>query len=143
VIWAAGLVGLAEGVAVGAALAALVTALDLVPHLARLTGTAGWTGAYRYAVVVGALLGAGDEVWPLHLGVPQGAVIATGAAVGVFTGMVAAALAEVIEVLPVFGRRLGLGPWLARLVTALAVGKAAGAVLWWAVPSLFHRPPAG
>jgi len=46
-------------------------------------------------------------------------------------GMVAGALAEVINVMPVVGGRFQLGPFLRWLVLALAAGKLAGALVYW------------
>jgi stage V sporulation protein AB len=135
-------IGLAEGLAVGTAFVSFLVALEIVPRLARLTGTEAWSPAYEAAVVLGALAAALDEARPLALGAPPALVVPVAAAMGAFVGMAAAALAEVVGVLPVLSRRLGLGAWLGWLILALVAGKTAGAVLWWAVPSLWSRPPA-
>jgi stage V sporulation protein AB len=131
------LIGLAEGLAVGAAFVAILTLLRVVPRLTQLCG--GSPVAYEVALALGALAGALDEAVPLTIRQGPWAVVPAGLLDGVFVGLVAAAIAEVAAILPLAGRRLGITRWLLWLVVALAAGKAAGATLWWAVPSLRTR----
>lgn len=131
------LVGLAEGLAVGAAFVAIVTLLRVVPRLSQICG--GHRLAYEVALALGAVAGAVDEAMPLNLHLEGLAVATVGLLDGIFIGLIAGAVAEVAAILPLAGRRLGITRWLLWLVVALALGKAAGATLWWAVPSL-HRP---
>lgn len=126
---------------VGAALAVFVVALDIVPRLARLTGTQGWRGAYEAALAVGAVAAAATSIWPLSLRLPPVLVALLSLAIGAFVGLVAAALTEVVGVLPILSRRVGLRRRLGWLVLALVVGKTVGSLAWWAVPSLWGRPP--
>ena len=140
--WAlAAISALAEGLAVGAGLAALVVVLAIGVRLAAASGTLRYAGAYQWALVAGAAVGAADQAWPIRL--HGGALLATalGFGMGLFVGMVAAALAETASALPVGARRLGLLPYLPRLVVAVALGKALGAVAWVTVPAFFARPP--
>lgn len=137
----AALAAAAEGLAVGAGLAALIVVLSVGVRLASLAGTLHWAGAYQWALVLGAVAAAAYEVHPYHL--RGGAVLAgvLGLGMGLFIGLLAAGLAETVAALPVLGRILGLRDFLPRLVLAFALGKLLGAVLWLAVPSLFSRPP--
>jgi stage V sporulation protein AB len=144
VAWLAALVALGEGLVVGTALASFLVVLGVVPRLARLTGSERWVRAYEAAIGLGAFAGACLEARPVRLGLPAAAAAVPSLAMGLFVGMVSAALAEVIDVLPILRRRLaGPGRWLRWLVLALAAGKTLGSVLWWTFPRLFERPPAG
>jgi stage V sporulation protein AB len=136
------LVGLGEGLVVGSAFVSFIVAIGVVDQLSRLTGTPARGGAYEAAIAFGATAAALDEAHPLrlHLSAPVVAAVALG--MGVFLGLVAAGLTEVIDVLPVLSRRLGLRRGLRWLVWALVAGKTLGTVLWWAIPSLWGRPPA-
>jgi stage V sporulation protein AB len=131
------IVGLAEGLAVGAAFVAVLTLLRVVPRLAQLCG--GSVRAYEVALALGAVIGALDEAVPIRAHLGSLAVAAAGLLNGAFIGMVAAAVAEVAAVLPLAGRRLGIGRWLLWLVVALAAGKVVGSILWLAVPALRAR----
>ena len=131
------IVGLAEGLAVGAAFVAVLTVLQVVPRLIQLCG--GSARAYELALALGAVLGALNEAVPLAVQAGWVAVIPAGLLSGVFVGMVSGAIAEVGAVLPLAGRRLRISRWLLALLVALAVGRAVGATLWWAVPPLRSR----
>lgn len=133
--------GLAEGVAVGAALAALVVLLAVAIRLAAVTGTEAWVGRYQWALVLGALAAAAYEVWPYSLHGTVVLAVVLGLGMGIFIGLVVAGLAETVGALVLAGGRMGLRRELPLLVMALVLGKALGAVLWFAVPGLFHRPP--
>ncbi len=139
---AAALAAFAEGLAVGSGLAALVVLLAVAVRLARITGTPGWSRAYEWALVLGSAAAASYEVWPWSLHGPRVGAAALGLGMGLFIGLLAASLAEVVAVVPLASRRLGLVAYMPRLVLAVALGKTLGAVLWLLVPSLFSRPPA-
>ena len=131
------IVGLAEGMAVGAAFVAVLTLLRVVPRLIQLCG--GTALGYEVALALGALLGAVNEAVPLTARAGGLALIPAGLLGGTFVGMVSGAIAEVAAILPLAGRRLGISRWLLALIVALAIGRAVGATLWWAVPSLHAR----
>jgi stage V sporulation protein AB len=133
--------GLAEGVAVGAALAALVVLLSVAIRLAAVTRTEGWVRRYQWAIVVGALAAAAYEVWPYSLHGPAAVAGVLGLGMGTFIGLVVAGLAESVGALVLAGGRFGLRRYLPLLVVAVVLGKALGAVLWFTVPGLFNRPP--
>ncbi len=141
VFWAAW-IALAEGVAVGAGFAALVVLLAVGVRLAAVTRTEDWAPAYQWALALGAAAAGAQEALPgsLHGGRALAAVLGLG--MGMFVGLLAAALAETVAALPVAGRRLGVTRYLPVLVFAVICGKALGAVLWALIPTLFTRPPA-
>ncbi len=128
---AVALIGVSGGGVIGLALVAFLTALGVITRLSQLTAT-GWALSwYGWVVAAGAggasllLVSETEFGWPAVLVVP------TGLAMGIFVGMVAGALAEVINVMPVVGGRFQLGPFLRWLVLALAAGKLAGALVYW------------
>jgi stage V sporulation protein AB len=128
------IVGLAEGLAVGAAFVAVVTVLQIVPRLIQLCG--GTPRLYQVALALGAIVGALNEAIPLSLRAGWALVVPAGLLSGAFVGIVSGAIAEVTAILPLAGRRLRISRWLIALILALALGKAVGVTLWWAVPSL-------
>ena len=138
----AAVVGAAEGLAVGAGLAALVVVLAVGVRLAAATGTPHWARAYQWALALGALAAAGYEAYPFVLRGTNILAGALGLGMGMFVGMLVAGLAETAAALPMLGRMFGLRALLPRLVVAVALGKLLGAVAWLLVPGFFSRPPA-
>ena len=115
--------------------------LSIGVRLASVTGTLRWARAYQWALTAGVVAAATYEVVPYHLRGGDALAVTLGAGMGLFVGMLAAALAEVVAALPVAGRRLGLERHLPRLVVAVALGKTLGAIAWLTLPGLFARPP--
>ncbi len=130
-------IGLAEGVVVGTALVAFLTLLDIVPRLAQLTGTGDRCRFFEYAITSGAVFGTLGVFlgWNMHL--PGLAAAVIGFFMGIFVGLLAAALTEVLNVLPVLSRRLGLQREIAGLLAAIIFGKIAGSLFYWLVPGLW------
>jgi stage V sporulation protein AB len=52
---------------------------------------------------------------------------------GCFVGMLAAALTEVINVLPIMAKRLGMDGYMMLLLTAMILGKVLGSLFEWLV----------
>jgi stage V sporulation protein AB len=52
---------------------------------------------------------------------------------GCFVGMLAAALTEVINVLPIMAKRLGMDGYIMWLLTAMILGKVLGSLFEWLV----------
>jgi stage V sporulation protein AB len=138
----AALAGAAEGLAVGAGLAALVVLLRVGVRLAGATRTLRQAPRYQWALALGAAAAGLEQAYPLRLAGGPVLAGALGLGMGLFVGMLAAALAETAAALPVASRRLGLVPYLPRLVLAVAVGKTVGALAWIVLPGLHARPPA-
>ncbi|EXX88244.1 stage V sporulation protein AB [Paenibacillus darwinianus] len=131
------LIGLSGGVAVGSGLVALLVILDLIPRLAQLAKAYRKSRWFETAIVVGAVYWTFADFfgWTLHL--PRHLLLpAVGLLDGVFIGMLAAALTEVVNVLPIMAKRLRLSDYLIALVMAMVLGKVAGSLFDWLV---FYR----
>lgn len=124
-------IGLGGGAAVGLALIAFVTTLGVVTRLAILTRTSWAVRAYGWAVLLGGMAGSLLPQLAMGAGLPAVVELPLGLALGTFTGMIAASLTEVLDVMPVMGKRLELGPAVRFLVLALALGKMAGSLVYW------------
>ncbi|MCD8508945.1 MAG: stage V sporulation protein AB [Bacillus sp. (in: Bacteria)] len=124
-------IGLSGGIAVGGGFVAFLTVLGVVPRLAHLSNSAGLLPYYEWAVMLGALCG----IW-FSLGDPlfsfNNLVLAiVGLGCGAFIGMLAAALAEVLNVFPILAKRIGLKQKINWLVWAIVIGKVAGSLYHW------------
>ena len=124
--------GFAEGIAVGAGLVALLTVLDIIPRLVHLTGINDRVRSLERAIIAGGILAA------LFDGFDGGLGLAPWIAMGIFVGLFAGALTEVLNVLPVLGRRLSLQDSLRVLLLAFILGKTAGSLLYWLYPRVWE-----
>jgi stage V sporulation protein AB len=128
------IIAFANGLMVGSGLVAFLAIIGLIPRLAEVTRTERSLRLYELAMVCGATLAALEPVFPVTLSLPAYCSIIPGLFIGLFVGCLAAALAEVLNVLPVMASRLGLSGDIRLLVLAMVVGKVIGSLIYWIVP---------
>lgn len=124
-------IGLAGGLAVGAGFVAFLTVLGVIPRLTQLTKTQSKIHQYEVAVVAGVVVGGTAS---LNDGTLQGPVLllsVIGLLSGVFNGMLAAALTEVLNVLPLLAKRVGVQEKIVYLLMAIVLGKICGSLFQW------------
>lgn len=122
-------IGLSAGAMVAAGIFAFIVMIGIITRLASRTSTAAYTSVYENAIVIGGTLG---NIWNVYgVKVPLGyfILILFGFFSGVFVGCLAMALAEVLKVIPIFVKRVGLIEGLPILVSGIAAGKFIGALL--------------
>lgn len=127
------LIGLAGGLAVGGGFVAFIVVLDIIPRLAQLTHTRHRIAWLESAVVCGVIYWtfADYNDWSWHA-LPLGAAV-IGSFAGIFVGMLAAALTEVLNVLPIIAKRIRLLNVLKWLLLAMVLGKVCGSLFDWIV----------
>lgn len=125
------LVGLASGLAVGSGFVAFLTVLGVIPRLTQLTKTMNLISWYEWSVVLGALLGTAGSIRDPILNFSQYLAIPLGLAGGIFVGMLAAALTEVLNVLPILAKRIRVDDKLEILLMAIVLGKVFGSLFHW------------
>jgi stage V sporulation protein AB len=130
---AVAVIGLAGGIAVGSAFVALLTVLDLVPRLVQLARANRRSGVFESAIVAGVLYWTCADLFGFGLRLPAALLVIPAVFQGVFVGMLAAALTEVLNVIPILAKRLKLDPYLFALLMAMVLGKVAGSLLDWLV----------
>ncbi|MEQ2528207.1 stage V sporulation protein AB [Robertmurraya yapensis] len=123
--------GLAGGLAVGSGFVAFLTVLGIIPRLTQLTKTMKMIVWYQWAVVLGALIGGFASLRDPSLYLSSFILIPLGAAGGVFVGMMAAALTEVLNVFPILAKRIGLEEKIVILMMAFVFGKIFGSLYQW------------
>lgn len=62
--------------------------------------------------------------------------IAFGLFSGIFVGCLAVSLAEVIDVIPILSRRIGLKVGMRYFLLAIAIGKLVGSLIYFIIPGL-------
>jgi len=123
--------GFASGLAVGAGFVAFLTVLGIIPRLTQLSKTKGMIQHYEWAVVMGALAGVIASLRDPCLNISAYFLIVLGLTGGVFYGMLAAALTEVLNVLPILAKRIRLDSEIIYLIMAIVIGKIAGSIFQW------------
>lgn len=127
------LLGVAGGIAVGGGVIALFIVLDMVPRLAQLTSSYNRVHWYEGAMVSGSLLGTVSDFWNWKIAAGPVVELGVGLLDGIFVGMLAAALTEVLNVLPILAKRLHMTHYLLGFLMAMVCGKVAGSLFDWFV----------
>ena len=118
-----GVIGLSSGFIVAGGVIALSVGLGIITH----TGQKVWL--YEDAVLLGGLAGNILTVYRVNAGLGSVGLAVMGLFCGIFVGSWILALAEIVNIFPVFSRRLGLTKGMSILVLAVAVGKVTGSLL--------------
>ena len=148
-----GILGLFCGLMVSGGVFTALLALGLVPRFAGKTHTANHILTYESAVVsgciIGGLLGAlrikdyldaflyefsffQSRMWEVLTG---GLLTGGGFFSGCFVGCVALAIAEMLDSIPIFSRRISFRRGIGVVVLVVAIGKVAGSLIYFALTS--------
>jgi stage V sporulation protein AB len=127
------IVGLAGGLAVGGGFVAFLVVLDIIPRLVQLSKSYNSIHLYEGAVVTGVMVWSTMDFFNWQLQLSPVCTGYIGLLAGCFVGMVAAALTEVINVLPIMAKRLGMDGYMMWLLTAMILGKVLGSLFEWLV----------
>ncbi|MDI3327442.1 MAG: stage V sporulation protein AB [Alicyclobacillaceae bacterium] len=134
--WIAAGAGLAWGITVGSGFLALLSVLDVIPRLVQLTRSQSYLRGYEWALTLGALASTLAEIAHPRFFLSPVLAAFWGLLAGVFVGMVAGALTEVLNVLPILARRLRMQEALPVLVSAMVIGKILGCLINFLFPEL-------
>ena len=132
------LIGFGSGVVISGAVFAFITIIGVVPRLAQKTGTQHHIKIYESAIVVGGIFGALAGLFNFQLPIGFFAPV-LGLAVGIFYGVLAMSLAEVLNVIPILTRRGRVQRGMFYFVLAIAIGKLCGSLVYVLVPG-FYSP---
>lgn len=124
--------GIFSGALVAAGMFAFVTMIGVVSRMAARTKSVRMVLLYEDLVVIGATVGNILFLFEPSLIMPAtGALwrIVFGFFAGVYVGCLSIALAELLNVVPIFSRRIKLNRGLTAFVLTFAFGKLCGAVI--------------
>ena len=130
-----GIIGLSSGVAVAGGLFSFIVELGVIADFADRTHTGDQIRFYEDCVALGGMLGnffflfrpALSALFPIQTVL----LVIFGLFAGIFTGCWAMALAEILNVFPVFMRRTRIVRYITVLVVCTALGKGLGALLFF------------
>ena len=124
-----GLSALSFGLVVAGGFLAFISLIGVVPRLAAITKTAKYVTQYENSLIYGAVFGNLFSLYERQVPLGAGVLILQGFLGGVFVGCLAGALAEVVNVIPIFSRRVKLRKGIPYLVYALGLGKGIGSLI--------------
>ena len=127
-----GFLGFASGMAVSAGVFSFIISVGIVPRIIAKSRTAADIVAYENAVLLGGTVGNVFSIFHIQVHLGIWIVIVFGLAAGVFTGCLAVALAEILNTFPIMFRRLRVKDGLEWMLFFMALGKAAGALYFYA-----------
>lgn len=125
------LIGLSAGSIVAGGLFGFVVSLGIVSDFADRTGTADRIGLYEDAVAVGGILGNLVLLYEIPLTILSPLLGVFGIFSGIFVGCWALALAEVLNVFPIFLRRINVTKGVGFVILGIAIGKVLGALIYF------------
>ena len=152
------MIGLSSGLMVSAGVFTVLFVVGLVPRFAGRTETAWCEMFYEECLIAGGILADIVSVYPikgstgqiLSMFLPDGGLTAKvittvfliliGVFSGIFVGCLSIALSEVLDGIPIFARRIRFKKGLSIAVLAIALGKAAGSFIYFAL-SFFEVAP--
>lgn len=123
--------GLSTGMVVAGGLFAFIVELGVVSDFADRTHTGDQLMLYEDIVSVGAILGNMAAVFDITLPGERTLLAIFGLFAGIFVGCWAMALAEILNVFPIFMRRTRIVRYLALFVLMMALGRGLGSGLFF------------
>lgn len=125
------IIGLSSGVLVAGGLFGFIVSLGVISDFADRTHTGSKVRLYERALAFGGSLGNIIYLYqiPVHLGSWFLAIF--GIFAGVFVGGWAMALAETLNVFPIFMRRAKLVEGISYLILSIALGKGIGSIIYF------------
>lgn len=140
-IW---ITGISSGMMVSAGVFTVLFVVGLVPRFAGRTNTARCEIFYEECIVFGSILAGALSVFPMKGSIGQlmtgvslkgpvlsGLLILIGIFAGIFVGCLSIALAEVLDGIPIFARRVKLKKGLSIVVLSVALGKVVGSLIYF------------
>jgi len=141
--------GVSYGVLAAAGVFTVLVAVGLVPRFAGKTHTAKWILLYEEMVIFGTIVGCFASIFPefSQLGavlqqyfpnreqflnfVGVGLQILLGLSGGMFVGCLALAIAEMLDSIPIFTRRIAFRHGIGLAILATAIGKVCGSLFYF------------
>ena len=125
------LLGLSAGMVVAGGVFSFIVELGVISDFADRTHTGNHILIYEDMVAAGAILGNLFQIFEVHLPGRMIFLAIYGLFGGIFVGCWAMALAEILNVFPIFMRRARIVRYLAVFVLMVALGKGIGAGLFF------------
>lgn len=135
------IIGLSSGLLVSAGVFTVLFVVGLVPRFAGKTNTARYELFYEECIIFGSIIACVLSVFPIKGSLSmvmahmsffcQAFLVIIGIFAGIFVGCLAIALAEVLDGIPIFARRIKLKKGLDIAIFSVAIGKVTGSLIYF------------
>ena len=127
------IIGLSAGTLVAGGLFGFIVSLGVVSDFADRTHTGDRIIIYENAIMFGGTLGNILYIYQIPIAFPGSVVLTSvfGLFAGIFTGCWAMALAEILNVFPIFVRRTKVVRSIPYLILGIALGKGIGSIIYF------------
>ncbi|MCC8065835.1 MAG: stage V sporulation protein AB [Clostridiales bacterium] len=125
------IIGFSSGFLVAGGVAALMVGLGIITRFIGISHTAGEILWYEDAILLGTIAGTIVTVFDFGLAIGSWILAVAGIFIGIFVGGWIMALEEVVNIFPIYSRRLGITKGVSWIVIALAAGKIVGNLLYF------------
>ena len=125
-----GIIGLSAGVVIAGGLFSFIASLGVVSDLADRTHTGHYVKVYEDAITLGGVIGNIVYFFRPSLLVGEVFLAPLGILIGIFVGCEIMALAEVLNVFPIFIRRVKLVRYAPYFILMMALGKTVGEMVF-------------
>lgn len=125
------IIGISAGVIVAGGLFSFIIGLGVISDFADRTHTGEHILLYEDSVALGGILG--NIWWIYQFPIPGGSTLlaAFGLLSGIFVGCWAMAIAEMLDIFPIFVRRFKVIRYVPYMILSIAIGKGIGELLFW------------
>ena len=131
------IIGAASGAVISGAVFAFIVKIGLITRLAQKTSTQKQIILYEEAIIAGGIFGTIIGLINFNINISRPLMGLLGLMAGVFYGCLAVSLAETLNVIPIMARRANIKRGLVLLLVCLALGKAAGSLVYFLIPGFF------
>lgn len=130
--------GFAGGLVVGTGVVAFFTILGIVTRSIEISNSSKCVKWYEFTILLGAIISALFYFFDIELNWTKYVFPPViGLFMGIFVGMVASALAEMLDVMPVMADRMSMRKFLYIGIFAIIFGKTLGSIIYWTVSGLY------
>lgn len=127
----------ASGLMVSAGVFAFIAAIGIIPRMAWRTETRPYVRFYEDVIVLGGIWGTTTMFVDYRLPPWNWLILLFAAFEGLFVGVLAMALTEVLNVMPILMRRSRLTQGLRWIIPAFALGKVFGSLVYYLIDGFY------
>lgn len=122
-------IGISAGATVSAGLFALIVEIGILTDFADRTHTGNKILVYENATILGGIIGNIISLFPIAVPFAKFLLPLFGVFAGIFVGGWSMALAETLNVFPIFVRRLKIVRYITAFIISMAMGRGIGALV--------------
>ncbi len=137
-------ISFSSGLVISSAVFAFISAIGVVPDLAGKTRTTKYIIFYEEMIIFGGIFGSCYSFINYDFNIGQFFlgkifIMLFCLSVGIFIGVLASSLAEVIDVIPIFSQRTNIKNGIPILLVSMAIGKCIGSLIYFANMSFQNK----